>query len=109
MSGKNCHRAFLCPCYKYITPVLNNQILHPGIDQSPADKFGNGTSHRSHPKSCFASPDGRSGIGFNAMIVHERGELLPYAAEIKRAIGIPVIAVGRIDPETAERAIAFET
>ncbi len=49
---------------------------------------------------------GPSGIGFNAMIVHERGELLPYAAEIKRAVGIPVIAVGRIDPETAERAIA---
>jgi len=49
---------------------------------------------------------GPSGIGFNAMIVHERGELLPYAAAIKRAVGIPVIAVGRIDPETAERAIA---
>jgi 2,4-dienoyl-CoA reductase (NADPH2) len=49
---------------------------------------------------------GPSGIGFNAMIVHETGELLPYAAEIKRAVGIPVIAVGRIDPETAERAIA---
>jgi len=49
---------------------------------------------------------GPSGIGFNAMIVHERGELLPYAAQIKRAVGIPVIAVGRIDPETAERAIA---
>jgi NADPH-dependent 2,4-dienoyl-CoA reductase/sulfur reductase-like enzyme len=40
------------------------------------------------------------------MIVHERGELLPYAAAIRRAVGIPVIAVGRIDPETAERAIA---
>ncbi len=50
---------------------------------------------------------GPSGIGFNAMIVHERGELLPYAAAIKRAVGIPVIAVGRIDPETAERAIAL--
>jgi 2,4-dienoyl-CoA reductase (NADPH2) len=49
---------------------------------------------------------GPSGIGFNAMIVHERGELLPHAAAIKRAVGIPVIAVGRIDPETAERAIA---
>jgi 2,4-dienoyl-CoA reductase (NADPH2) len=49
---------------------------------------------------------GPSGIGFNAMIVHEKGELLPYAAEIKRAVGIPVIAVGRIDPESAERAIA---
>jgi 2,4-dienoyl-CoA reductase (NADPH2) len=49
---------------------------------------------------------GPSGIGFNAMIVHERGELLPYAAAVKRAVGIPVIAVGRIDPETAERAIA---
>jgi len=49
---------------------------------------------------------GPSGIGFNAMIVHETGELLPYAAAFKRAVGIPIIAVGRIDPETAERAIA---
>jgi 2,4-dienoyl-CoA reductase (NADPH2) len=49
---------------------------------------------------------GPSGIGFNAMIVHERGELLPYAAAIKRAVGIPVIAVGRIEPEAGERAIA---
>jgi 2,4-dienoyl-CoA reductase (NADPH2) len=49
---------------------------------------------------------GPSGIGFNAMIVHERGELLPYAAAIRRAVGIPVIAVGRIDPEMGERALA---
>jgi 2,4-dienoyl-CoA reductase (NADPH2) len=49
---------------------------------------------------------GPSGIGFTAMIVHERGELLPYAAAMKRAVSVPIIAVGRIDPETAERAIA---
>jgi 2,4-dienoyl-CoA reductase (NADPH2) len=49
---------------------------------------------------------GPSGIGFTAMIVHERGELLPYAEAVKRAVTVPVIAVGRIDPEMAERAIA---
>jgi 2,4-dienoyl-CoA reductase (NADPH2) len=49
---------------------------------------------------------GGSGIGFSHMIVHERGELLPYAAAIRRAAKLPVIAVGRLDPETAERALA---
>ena len=49
---------------------------------------------------------GPSGIGFTAMLVHERGELLPYAAAVKKAVDVPVIAVGRLDPETADRAIA---
>jgi len=47
-----------------------------------------------------------SGIGFTSMIVHEPSELLPYAAAIKRSVEIPVIAVGRILPEAADRAIA---
>jgi len=49
---------------------------------------------------------GGSGIGFAAMIVHEKGELLPYAAAMREATGVPIIAVGRISPEDAERAIA---
>jgi 2,4-dienoyl-CoA reductase (NADPH2) len=49
---------------------------------------------------------GPSGIGFNAMIVHERGELLPYAEAVRQAVDVPVIAVGRLDPETAEAALA---
>jgi 2,4-dienoyl-CoA reductase (NADPH2) len=49
---------------------------------------------------------GGSGIGFAAMIVHEKGELLPYAAAMRRATGVPIIAVGRISPEDAEHAIA---
>ncbi len=47
-----------------------------------------------------------SGIGFTSMIVHETSELLPYASAIKKSIDIPVIAVGRILPEAADRAIA---
>jgi 2,4-dienoyl-CoA reductase-like NADH-dependent reductase (Old Yellow Enzyme family)/NADPH-dependent 2,4-dienoyl-CoA reductase/sulfur reductase-like enzyme len=47
-----------------------------------------------------------SGIGFTSMIVHDESELLPYAAAIKKSVGIPVIAVGRILPEAADRAIA---
>jgi 2,4-dienoyl-CoA reductase (NADPH2) len=36
-----------------------------------------------------------------------RGHLLPYAARMKRELGIPVIAVGRLDePDLAERVIA---
>ncbi|MBW2270818.1 MAG: FAD-dependent oxidoreductase [Deltaproteobacteria bacterium] len=49
---------------------------------------------------------GGSGIGFAAMIVHEAGELLPYAEAVKRAVDVPVIAVGRILPELAEEALA---
>jgi len=49
---------------------------------------------------------GPSGIGFSAMIVHEAGELLPYAEAIKKAVNVPVIAVGRLLPEIAERAVA---
>ncbi|MFP8879866.1 MAG: NAD(P)/FAD-dependent oxidoreductase [Myxococcota bacterium] len=47
-----------------------------------------------------------SGIGFTSMIVHETSELLPYASAIKKSVDIPVIAVGRILPEAADRAIA---
>jgi len=49
---------------------------------------------------------GPSGIGFAAMIVHEPGELLPYAEAVRKAVNVPVIAVGRLLPELAESAIA---
>ena len=53
--------------------------------------------------SCYGGPSGK---GFSAMIVQEPGALLPYAEAIKRAIQIPVIAVGRLTPEAADRAVA---
>jgi 2,4-dienoyl-CoA reductase-like NADH-dependent reductase (Old Yellow Enzyme family) len=37
---------------------------------------------------------------------HEPGLNLPYAARIKAAIGLPVIASGRVEPDVADRAIA---
>jgi 2,4-dienoyl-CoA reductase-like NADH-dependent reductase (Old Yellow Enzyme family)/NADPH-dependent 2,4-dienoyl-CoA reductase/sulfur reductase-like enzyme len=37
---------------------------------------------------------------------HEPGLNLPYAARIKAAISLPVIASGRVEPEVADRAIA---
>jgi len=37
---------------------------------------------------------------------HEPGLNIPYAARIKAAVGVPVIASGRITPETGDRAIA---
>ncbi len=37
---------------------------------------------------------------------HEPGLNLPFAARIKAAIGIPVIASGRVEPEVADDAIA---
>lgn len=49
---------------------------------------------------------GPSGFNFSAMIVSAPGELLTYAAAIKKSTGVPVIAVGRLLPELAEHAIA---
>ena len=51
--------------------------------------------------------NGLSGIAFTeAPLVHEPGGLLPFAHAIKAAVGVPVIGVGRIEPEVAEREIA---
>jgi len=50
---------------------------------------------------------GPSGIGVTeAMLVHPEAQLLPLAAGIKRVVDVPVIAVGRLTPEVANRAIA---
>lgn len=40
-----------------------------------------------------------------APLVHEPGGFVPFAIAVKKAVGIPVIGVGRIDPELAERHI----
>jgi 2,4-dienoyl-CoA reductase (NADPH2) len=54
--------------------------------------------------SAYADPT--SAIGFtDAPLVHEPGGFLPFAAEIKRRVRIPVIAVGRIEPEVGDAAI----
>jgi 2,4-dienoyl-CoA reductase (NADPH2) len=37
---------------------------------------------------------------------HVPGALLPYAALVKRELGVPVIAMGRLTPEAAEEALA---
>ncbi|MEP5763228.1 MAG: FAD-dependent oxidoreductase [Halieaceae bacterium] len=55
--------------------------------------------------SAYANP--ASGIGFTeAPLVHEPGAYLGFARGIKQAVSIPVIAVGRIEPELAERVLA---
>jgi 2,4-dienoyl-CoA reductase (NADPH2) len=41
-----------------------------------------------------------------APLVHEPGGFIPFARAVKSAVSIPVIAVGRIEPEVGERGIA---
>ncbi|MBK6510366.1 MAG: FAD-dependent oxidoreductase [Haliea sp.] len=41
-----------------------------------------------------------------APLVHEPGGFISFAEAVKHAVSIPVIAVGRIEPDVAERAIA---
>ncbi len=54
--------------------------------------------------SAYANPG--SGVGFTeAPLVHEPGAYLKFAAGIKRQVSIPVIAVGRIEPEVAEKVL----
>ena len=54
--------------------------------------------------SAYADPT--SGIAFtDAPLVHEPAGFLPLAAAIKRRLRIPVIAVGRLEPEVADAAI----
>jgi len=48
-----------------------------------------------------------TGVAFTeAPLVHQPAGFLDWAAAIKQAVNIPVIAVGRLEPEVAERAIA---
>ncbi|MDE0950393.1 MAG: FAD-dependent oxidoreductase [Halioglobus sp.] len=54
--------------------------------------------------SAYANPS--SGAGFTeAPLVHRSGGYLAYAAAIKARLRIPVIAVGRIEPEVAEQVL----
>jgi 2,4-dienoyl-CoA reductase (NADPH2) len=55
--------------------------------------------------SAYADP--RSAIGFtDAPLPHDASAYLGLARGIKRRVAVPVIAVGRISPDAAERAIA---
>jgi len=55
--------------------------------------------------SAYANP--ASGVGFTeAPLVNEPGGYLDFAAGIKAAVSIPVIAVGRIEVDVAERVVA---
>ncbi len=55
--------------------------------------------------SAYADP--ASGVGFTeAPLVHEVGGFLTFAAGIKKNVSIPVIAVGRIEPDVADKVIA---
>jgi 2,4-dienoyl-CoA reductase (NADPH2) len=55
--------------------------------------------------SAYADP--RSGIGFtDAPLPHRPGAYLDLARGIKRSVDVPVIAVGRIEPDVGEAAIA---
>jgi 2,4-dienoyl-CoA reductase (NADPH2) len=54
--------------------------------------------------SAYADPT--SGIAFtDAPLVHEPAGFLPFAVAIKQRLRIPVIAVGRLEPEIADAAI----
>ena len=54
--------------------------------------------------SAYADPT--SGIAFtDAPLVHEPAGFLPFAAAMKQRLRIPVIAVGRLEPEVADAAI----
>jgi 2,4-dienoyl-CoA reductase-like NADH-dependent reductase (Old Yellow Enzyme family)/NAD(P)-dependent dehydrogenase (short-subunit alcohol dehydrogenase family) len=55
--------------------------------------------------SAYANPS--SGAAFTeAPLVHRSGGYLPFAATIKSRLRIPVIAVGRIEPDVAEQVLA---
>ena len=41
-----------------------------------------------------------------APLVHEPGGFIPFAEAVNAAVSVPVIAVGRIEPEVGDRAIA---
>ena len=42
---------------------------------------------------------------FSSYLPHEPGKLIPYAAAVKEVVSIPVVTVGRIDPDIADQAI----
>ncbi len=55
--------------------------------------------------SAYANPS--LAIGYSeAHATHTPGRFLAHAAAVKKRVTVPVIAVGRLDPDRAERAIA---
>jgi 2,4-dienoyl-CoA reductase (NADPH2) len=55
--------------------------------------------------SVYADP--ARGIGYTeAHATHVPGRFLPHAAAVKQRVGIPVIAVGRLEPDLAEQVLA---
>lgn len=55
--------------------------------------------------SAYASSS--SAVGFTeAPLVHKPGGFIEYARKIKQAVTVPVICVGRIEPEVADQSIA---
>ncbi len=55
--------------------------------------------------SSYANP--ALAIGYTqAHTTHQPGSMLPYAAAIKARVSVPIIAVGRIEPDLAERTLA---
>jgi 2,4-dienoyl-CoA reductase-like NADH-dependent reductase (Old Yellow Enzyme family) len=64
---------------------------HAGADAIDVSAYGN-TAHA---------------IAFTeAPLVHEPGGFIPFAKAVKSAVSIPVIAVGRVEPEIGDRGIA---
>jgi len=55
--------------------------------------------------SAYADPTSAAAFTV-APLVHEPAAYLPLAAAVKARVDVPVIAVGRIEPERAERALA---
>jgi len=54
--------------------------------------------------SAYADPG--LGVGYSeAHTTHTPGRFVPYAAAIKKAVGIPVITAGRLEPEVADKLI----
>jgi 2,4-dienoyl-CoA reductase (NADPH2) len=54
--------------------------------------------------SAYAEPG--LGVGYSeAHTTHIPGRFVPYAAAIRKAVGIPVITAGRLEPEVADKLI----
>ncbi len=82
--------------------------LEPGItldDAVETAKLAEAAGADAIHVSAYANSS--SGIGFTeAPLVHEPGGYLGFARAIKQGLSIPVIAVGRVEPEVAEQVIA---
>jgi 2,4-dienoyl-CoA reductase (NADPH2) len=73
--------------------VAMGLAVHAGLDAIHVTAYG-------EPMVATGITDGHT--------PHEPGALLPYAARVKRELGVPVIAMGRLTPEAAETALADE-